>query len=149
MVSQILQKNERKRFELLHHSSIKSIFLFCWFFWRSQEKKNCFREYLTFRRASQWHILCAQKELEFLLEEGQAETSSKDVYVARQYLKLSLKFWAFMLQKCLSGPNNCVLSSLYYKTCMIRSSFFDRMVHLVIEIFEKKVNSGLLIETVR
>ena len=50
------------------------------------------------------------------MEEGQAETSSKDVYVARQYLKLSLKFWAFMLQKCLSGPNNCVLSSLYYKT---------------------------------
>ena len=34
------------------------------------------------RRASLWHILCAQKELQFLLEEGQAETSSKDVYVA-------------------------------------------------------------------
>ena len=52
------------------------------------------------RRASLWHILCAQKELQFLLEEGQAETSSKDVYVARHYLKFSLKFWGFMLQKC-------------------------------------------------
>ena len=52
MVSQILQKNKRKRFILMYHSSIKSksFLFFRSFFWRSQENKNCFRDYLTFRK---------------------------------------------------------------------------------------------------
>ena len=47
MVSEILKK--KKRFDLMYHRSVKSIFFFS-FFWRSQDNKFCFRDYLTFTK---------------------------------------------------------------------------------------------------